>query len=579
MKILHLGKFYPPARGGMETILQLVCDHTSPHVRNRVLVANDCRSTVDENRAGTDVVRVAALCRIGSVSICPTMPARLLTEDADIVVIHEPNPMGLLAYYLARPAGRLIVWFHSEVIRPGWLYRFFYRPFFEFALSRASTIVVASPTLAASAPQLRNWQSKCVVIPYGIDPETPRQRDAALQRATEIRQALSRPLVLFVGRLVPYKGVDVLLQAMCGTPAIAVIVGEGPERRRLQQKAEELGLNDQVKLLGEVRSDELAALYHACDVLVLPSVTRQEAFGVVQVEAMARGKPVICSDLGTGVAWVNRAGETGLVVPPGDASALHQAIQRLLTDSSLRTEMGGNAAERAKTMFSTTCMIDATLDLYRRTAAEPLEFAWPSAGKRALDVLLAGTGLIASAPVWIVLSALIKLEDGGPVFFPQERIGLGGRRFMALKFRSMVADAEDGVGAIQSRQNDPRVTRIGRLMRATAMDELPQLWNIVRGDMSFVGPRALRPGEIEVNGRGSIERLEDVPGFDSRCAVRPGLTGIAQIYAPRDIVRRRKFRYDRFYIRRQSLWLDVRLILLSFWISFRGTWEARGKKY
>jgi lipopolysaccharide/colanic/teichoic acid biosynthesis glycosyltransferase len=150
---------------------------------------------------------------------------------------------------------------------------------------------------------------------------------------------------------------------------------------------------------------------------------------------------------------------------------------------------------------------------------------------------------------------------------------------MALKFRSMVADAEEGVGAIQSRQNDPRVTRIGRLMRATAMDELPQLWNIARGDMSFVGPRALRPGEIEVNGRGSIERLEDVPGFERRCAVRPGLTGIAQIYAPRDIVRRRKFRYDRFYIRRQSLWLDVRLILLSFWISFRGTWEARGKKY
>jgi lipopolysaccharide/colanic/teichoic acid biosynthesis glycosyltransferase len=143
----------------------------------------------------------------------------------------------------------------------------------------------------------------------------------------------------------------------------------------------------------------------------------------------------------------------------------------------------------------------------------------------------------------------------------------------------MIPDAEAGVGAVQSAESDPRVTRVGRLMRATAMDELPQLWNIFRGDMSFVGPRALRPGELEVNGSGAIERLEEVPGFEVRCTVRPGLTGIAQIFAPRDVVRRHKFRYDRFYVRRQSLCLDARLILLSFWITFRGTWEARGRKY
>ena len=110
------------------------------------------------------------------------------------------------------------------------------------------------------------------------------------------------------------------------------------------------------------------------------------------------------------------------------------------------------------------------------------------------------------------------------------------------------------------------------------MDELPQLWNIFHGDMSFVGPRALRPGEIDVNGRGVLERLEDVPGFRDRTAVVPGLTGIAQIYAARDVVRRHKFRYDKLYIRRQSFWLDIRLIALSFWITFRGTWENRGGK-
>ena len=143
----------------------------------------------------------------------------------------------------------------------------------------------------------------------------------------------------------------------------------------------------------------------------------------------------------------------------------------------------------------------------------------------------------------------------------------------------MVPDAEAGTGAIQATEHDPRVTRVGRVLRATAMDELPQLWNIFRGDMSFTGPRALRPGEIEALGGDRVELLEDVPGFTRRASVRPGLTGVAQIYAARDIPRRHKFRYDLLYVRRQSLWLDVRLIVLSFWITSRGTWEARGKKF
>lgn len=200
------------------------------------------------------------------------------------------------------------------------------------------------------------------------------------------------------------------------------------------------------------------------------------------------------------------------------------------------------------------------------------------AGKRALDIVLAGAGLIGSSPLWLLLAAIIKLEDGGPVFYSQERVGEGGRVFRAYKFRSMVPDAERNVGALQASANDSRVTRIGRLMRATAMDELPQLWSIFRGDMSFVGPRALRPGEIEATGDGGFEALEDVPGYEERHSVRPGLTGIAQIYAPRDIKRRNKFRYDRIYIRQPSFWLDVRLIALSFWITFRGRWEHRGEK-
>jgi lipopolysaccharide/colanic/teichoic acid biosynthesis glycosyltransferase len=198
--------------------------------------------------------------------------------------------------------------------------------------------------------------------------------------------------------------------------------------------------------------------------------------------------------------------------------------------------------------------------------------------KRGFDVVLAGCGLLASMPLWLAFAAAIKLEDGGPVFYRQDRVGQFGRVFSAMKFRSMRPDAEAATGAVQATSGDPRVTRVGRVMRATAMDELPQLWNILRGDMSFVGPRALRPGEIEVDG-GQLVALEDVPGFEHRIAVRPGLTGIAQVYAPRDVTRRHKFRYDRLYVANQSWRLDVRLILLSFWISVLGTWETRGRKY
>jgi len=199
--------------------------------------------------------------------------------------------------------------------------------------------------------------------------------------------------------------------------------------------------------------------------------------------------------------------------------------------------------------------------------------------KRALDAVLAGTGLVASAPLWALFAIAIRLEDGGPIFYAQDRVGQHGRVFKALKFRSMRPDAEARTGAIQAFVDDPRVTQIGRLMRATAMDELPQLWNILRGDMSFVGPRALRPGEIEAGSDGRLVALEDVPGFEQRIRVRPGLTGIAQIYAPRDVPRRQKFRYDRLYVKIQSPVLDLRLILVSFWISVLGTWEARGRKY
>jgi lipopolysaccharide/colanic/teichoic acid biosynthesis glycosyltransferase len=196
--------------------------------------------------------------------------------------------------------------------------------------------------------------------------------------------------------------------------------------------------------------------------------------------------------------------------------------------------------------------------------------------KRAFDVGLSSLGLIASAPFWAIIAAAIKLEDGGPVFFTQARVGRGGLPFRAFKFRSMT-DAPH-TAAQQARERDPRITRTGAILRATAMDELPQLWNIFRGDMSFVGPRPLMPGEIEVHGDGTHVPLDAIPGYQARHAVRPGLTGLTQVFAPRDIRRAQKFRLDLLYVRRASLWLDLRLVALSFWITFRGRWEHRGSK-
>ena len=172
--------------------------------------------------------------------------------------------------------------------------------------------------------------------------------------------------------------------------------------------------------------------------------------------------------------------------------------------------------------------------------------------KRLFDIFLSFIGLIFSSPLWLLFSLAIKLEDRGPIFYAQERVGKNGRIFKALKFRSMIPDAEKHTGAVWASENDPRVTKVGRILRATAMDELPQVWNIFKGDMSFVGPRALRPKEKEVYGNPDEMNIENVPGYHERLSVQPGLTGMAQVYLPTDALRSEKFKYDLFYIKNQS---------------------------
>ena len=199
--------------------------------------------------------------------------------------------------------------------------------------------------------------------------------------------------------------------------------------------------------------------------------------------------------------------------------------------------------------------------------------------KRSFDFSLSLAGLIVSSPLWILFAFLIWLEDRGSIFYKQERVGKDNRIFKVLKFRSMIKDAEKDVGPVQARENDPRVTRAGRILRATAMDELPQLINIFKGDISFVGPRALRPKESEVHDGEYKMEIEKIPGYKERHSIKPGLTGLAQIYLPADALRRKKFRYDLLYIKKQSFWLDMKIILISFWITFKGKWESRKRKF
>jgi rhamnosyl/mannosyltransferase len=580
LRILHLGKFYPPVRGGMETVLQALCRGANHSVSPRALVTSRSRRTTHEVVDGVPVTRAGSLVTIGAVAVAPSLIRHLAQADADLIVLHEPNPMALVAYFLARSRAPLVIWYHSEVVRPNWRYRLFYRPLLEFALRRALRVVVTSPPMTG-VPALAAHRAKCVVIPYGLEVERYGATPAVVARADALRDGARDPILLFVGRLVRYKGLEVLLRAVAGLRARTVIVGDGPLRAALETQVGELGIGDRVQLVGDASDEERLAWLYACAVLVLPSVTRQEAFGMVQLEAMVCGRPVVSTDLPTGVPWVNVHGTSGLVVRPDDVGSLRKALDRLLSDAALRHSLGAAAQARVMDNFTADRMCAAVLGLYH-DICKPASYAkpdwWAATAKRTFDVVVSAAGLILSTPLWALIAAAIRLGDGGPVLYRQERSGLHGRRFDVLKFRSMIPDAEAGIGAVQATRADPRVTPVGRVLRATAMDELPQLLNILRGDMSVVGPRALRPGEIETLGNGDLERLEDVPGFVERSQVRPGLTGIAQIYAPRDTPRRLKFKYDLFYIRHRSFWLDVRLVLRSFVITLRAAWEDRQKR-
>lgn len=197
-------------------------------------------------------------------------------------------------------------------------------------------------------------------------------------------------------------------------------------------------------------------------------------------------------------------------------------------------------------------------------------FGHESLVKRGFDISLSLTGLILSFPLWVLLSLAIWLEDPGPLLFAKVCVTRGGDGFKQLKFRSMIKEAEKKTGPVSATELDPRMIRIGRLMRKTAMDELPQLLNILRGNMSFVGPRPQRTTLVH-------GYLEQMPDYALRHSLRPGLTGLAQVYGHYYVTPRQKLRYDLIYIKKQRFCLDLKLMFLSLWTSFRGKWISMTK--
>jgi glycosyltransferase involved in cell wall biosynthesis len=330
----------------MERVVEMLCQASRGIAENHVLVANTARETREEVVDGVPVTRVGTIGSVGSVHVAPAFAAWLRRLETDVIVLHEPNPWALLSYAIARPRAPLVLWYHSDVVRPRLQYALFYAPLARFVYGRARRIIVSSPALGEHASALTPFRNRIRVIPFGIDPGpwmTPASAPASPGAA---------PFVLFAGRHVAYKGVDVLLRALSTSPSRAVIAGDGPKRRGWERLSRDLGLNGRVRFVGEVSDVELRRLMQECALLVLPSVTEAEAFGYVQLEAMACGKPVISTDVRSGVSWVNQHMRTGLTVASGDDRALQRAIDRLMEDAGLRDRLGEAGRARVQDEFT-----------------------------------------------------------------------------------------------------------------------------------------------------------------------------------------------------------------------------------
>ncbi len=363
MHILHIYKDYPPVLGGIEGHVRDLAEGlvARGHRVTVLVTSTDRRTCIEQSSPALTVIRAARMLHLASTPLSPAMIALARTIFADIVHLQFPYPPGDLAALAAPGSPPLIVSYQSDIVRQKNLLRI-YRPLQALTLRRAARIIASSPGYIVSSPFLRPHATKCDVVPLGID---------VMRFTPGNRQARDVLRLLFVGRLRYYKGLHVLIEALRRVAGAELwIAGDGPERMRLERQVIDAGLGDRVRFLGDVADEDLPDLYRQADVFVLPSHLRAEAFGIALAEALASGLPCISTALGTGTDFVNIHNETGLVVPPGDVTALAQAIQRLLDDPALRQRFGAAGVRRVRELFVRERMINGIERVYRQVANE-----------------------------------------------------------------------------------------------------------------------------------------------------------------------------------------------------------------
>jgi len=357
--VLHVGKYYPPHMGGIETHLKALVSYQSATMSVRVVVSNDHPVTRTEILDGASITRVASFGAVASQPLCFSLPWKLAGCNEPLVHLHLPNPWGAQSYLMSGHRGKLIVAHHADTLGRQQLKRIV-DPFVRRVMKRAAAIIVTSKKYLDSSEELLDFQDKCHVVPLGIDLDAFGME--APEEVKAIHEKYGQELIVAVGRLVPYKGFEVLLDAMREIDATLLLIGTGPLREELQARIVALGIQNKVHMLGYV--SDTVPYYRASKMLVLPSVSRAESFGLVQVEAMAAGIPVINTDIASGVPEVSVDGVTGITVPPNDPSALARAINRLLDDEETRRRYGLAAKARAYEHFSLQRMAQRTLSVY-----------------------------------------------------------------------------------------------------------------------------------------------------------------------------------------------------------------------
>lgn len=376
LRVLQFGRFWNDEHGGVERHVDLLCRglaHAGVEVTN--LVAAEGRTTTVSETGGYRLVRAGSWGMWWRTAASPALlhwAWKLHRERPfDVFHLHFPDPLTHLASVLL-PAGvpRVVTW-HSDIVRQQRLLAL-YRPWLVREVRRARAVVAATPAHFSSSTQIPADvpQEKRRVIPYGLDFAALDVEQVDLQQVAHLKRwAQGKPLLFALGRHVYYKGFEVLMEALPHTDAHLLLGGDGPLRAALEARARALGVSDRVRFVGRIPEAELAAYFHACDVFVLPSVAPSEAFGLVQLEAMACGKPVVCTQLNNGVNFVNPDGVTGLTVPVGDPVALAQAIDRLGHDPDLRERLGRQAQAHALGGFSWGQMTQRHLQLYTELLA------------------------------------------------------------------------------------------------------------------------------------------------------------------------------------------------------------------